>query len=492
MSTNKVTTDVKQQNPGQRQQHQASISRFFQSKTSSSASSSASQCNNQNNNSNKKRRIVQQLGTQKPLKDQNQEVIEILDSNDDDDEEDYDDGDDESTKKNEQDDDIVDRNGNNNDAAVSGTFAGTKNTVKISNQPALQNEAVDIDKDHNYVGHKNPIKSTNNNDTNHVGVAGSNILDERNSTQTLAQAEPSTLATNAASSTGDCSSISSNRITVPNPFAHFAAAPNSAASFSPSSENPIAASSARWPRPTTTTTTTISTIINREEAGKKAKPKATSSSAAAVTAVIAKKRAKKKKNSDWIKMADLPMAQQEQIVTKWHSFLPAVPARTIDEHHLAADNDDDDELYLEHCRFLILVAARLHAQCQEASVHKAMTALREHFGNDVISAPVLARANPQDWDEVCISNLHYYHTKARHIQQAAHEIMTDSRFLGKVPEQAHELMTLTGIGPILADVLAFVNTREQHEKRIKSRKDEERKRQQMGRHATRGGQCLQK
>ena len=59
-------------------------------------------------------------------------------------------------------------------------------------------------------------------------------------------------------------------------------------------------------------------------------------------------------------MKDHPPQEQMRIVRKWHSM--ADPLASV-----------------EHRRYQVLLAARLHARCQEPTTRKAMQKLREHF-----------------------------------------------------------------------------------------------------------------
>ena len=144
-------------------------------------------------------------------------------------------------------------------------------------------------------------------------------------------------------------------------------------------------------------------------------------------------------------MQDLPSEEQERIITKWHSFVI-------------------DGSSVEEARFQILVAARLHARCQEGPVRQAVAALRKQLPS--LSVQSLALADPQTLHSA-LSNLQYFRTKAAHLVKAAQEIQ--SQFAGQVPELDSQLRQLTGIGPVFADVLAFVNTRAVHGKRGCSR-----------------------
>lgn len=151
-----------------------------------------------------------------------------------------------------------------------------------------------------------------------------------------------------------------------------------------------------------------------------------------------KKLEEQAKNKTFVKMADVSSEEQERIKEKWHSLV-------------------DPTATLEVKRFQLLVAARLHARCQEVSVHKAMNRLRDVFPELTVEA--LAAADPE-LVASCITNVVHYNVKARHIVKSAQEVKI--RFGGKVPEDAKSLLELTGIGRVFADLLAFVNTREAH------------------------------
>jgi endonuclease III len=164
---------------------------------------------------------------------------------------------------------------------------------------------------------------------------------------------------------------------------------------------------------------------------------------------------KKKKTCEFIPMRSISKEEQDTITRKWHSMAdPTAP--------------------LEVRRFQVLVAARLHARCQEPSVRKAMTVLREAFlpsqtttnttsedGAGVLNVSTVARADPHVL-ALHLTNLQYYNIKAQHIVKAAQEIETE--FQGVVPEDETSLLRLTGVGKVFADLLAFVNTREIHQR----------------------------
>lgn len=151
------------------------------------------------------------------------------------------------------------------------------------------------------------------------------------------------------------------------------------------------------------------------------------------------KQKTKKKECEFVPMRKLPQVEQDKITQKWHSLAdPSAP--------------------LEIRRFQILVAARLHARCQEPSVRKAMAVLREAFSELTVST--VAKADP-DVLAHYITNLQYYNVKAKHLVKAAREIQVN--YNGIVPEDEASLLQITGVGKVFADLLAFVNTRKAHE-----------------------------
>ena len=154
---------------------------------------------------------------------------------------------------------------------------------------------------------------------------------------------------------------------------------------------------------------------------------------------------KKKKEKEFVKMKDHPPEEQIRIVRKWHSMADPLAS-------------------LEHRRYQVLLAARLHARCQEPTTRKAMQKLREHFvslsEDKTITVEDMAKSDPEELT-IHISSLQFYNVKAKQIVKAAQEIK--SRHGGIVPEDEFSLLQITGIGKTFADLLAFVNTRERHE-----------------------------
>lgn len=134
----------------------------------------------------------------------------------------------------------------------------------------------------------------------------------------------------------------------------------------------------------------------------------------------------------------------KQLIAKWHAFA-------------------DPNASVEQQRFQILLAARIHARCQEKVVSKTMDRIRTYFDesfpheNGGLTVHTLAGANPESDIAPLLSSILFGNVKAGQIVQAAKDIL--SKFGGKVPESECSLKDITGIGPKLAQVLAVVNRR---------------------------------
>jgi endonuclease III len=155
-----------------------------------------------------------------------------------------------------------------------------------------------------------------------------------------------------------------------------------------------------------------------------------------------KKKKMSKVNKEFLKLKDASSDEQDKIVRKWHSMA-------------------DPSASLEDRRYQILLAARLHARCQEPTVRKAMAVLRDLVKPEKLSVNEIIKFDPEVLANH-ITNLQYYNVKAAQIVKAALEIRSQHR--GLVPEDEFSLLQITGIGKTFADLLAFVNTREAHEK----------------------------
>ncbi|VEU43383.1 unnamed protein product [Pseudo-nitzschia multistriata] len=154
----------------------------------------------------------------------------------------------------------------------------------------------------------------------------------------------------------------------------------------------------------------------------------------------------KQKQKDFVKIKDISPEEQSKIIRKWQSMA-------------------DSSAPLEVRRYQVLLAARLHARCQEVTVRKAMKTLRDYFSSlaepKMVTVSVMANIDPGLLASH-ISNLQFYNAKAKQIVKAAQELL--ERHRGIVPEDECSLLKITGIGKTFADLLAFVNTREAHKK----------------------------
>jgi len=167
---------------------------------------------------------------------------------------------------------------------------------------------------------------------------------------------------------------------------------------------------------------------------------------------------------EFVPMRSIPKDEQETIAKKWHSCALGDLA-----------SSSGVIIPLEVRRYQVLLATLLHARCQEGAVRKAMAVLREAFTDTtttttdagtstpsgMLTVQVVAKADPQVL-ALHITNLQYYNMKAQYIVKSAKEIV--SNFHGIVPEDETSLLKITGIGKVFADLLAFVNTREIHER----------------------------
>lgn len=131
----------------------------------------------------------------------------------------------------------------------------------------------------------------------------------------------------------------------------------------------------------------------------------------------------------------------KQLIAKWHAFA-------------------DPNAPVEQQRFQLLVAARLHARCQEKVVLKTMDRLRSYFNESFphgLTVHTLAGSDPESDIAPLLSSILFGNVKAVQIVQAAKDVI--SKFGGNVPESECSLKDITGIGPKLAEVLAVVNRR---------------------------------
>lgn len=149
---------------------------------------------------------------------------------------------------------------------------------------------------------------------------------------------------------------------------------------------------------------------------------------------------------------------RQELITKWHSF-------------------SDENAPLEERRFQVLIAARIHARCQEKVVSQAMQRLREYFAHKVtaddgqhnnmqsLSPQYLAQCDPETDIAPLLSSVLFGNVKAQHIVLAAQDVL--SKFRGQVPESMVSLKDITGIGPKLAAILNIVNRRDTYSSQSK-------------------------
>ena len=159
--------------------------------------------------------------------------------------------------------------------------------------------------------------------------------------------------------------------------------------------------------------------------------------------------------------------ERQILIETWHAFAdPSAP--------------------IEQQRFQVLIAARIHAQCQEKMVTKAMVRLRTYFNEKDgihdqdttipeqhtvqliaqaqnqsasrgLTIHALANANPETEIAPLLSSVLFGNVKSKHIVQASHDVL--KKFRGEVPESISSLKEITGIGPKLGEILNIVNRR---------------------------------
>lgn len=206
-----------------------------------------------------------------------------------------------------------------------------------------------------------------------------------------------------------------------------------------SAENPFA----QWARPVTMDETRPSRILPRhcdDDAMKRKTNK--------------RKRGNgtKKSSSSFTPMKELSAAEQRQEIEKWHSLVRLFEKKPP---------FDDDEV--EPRRFHLLVATLLHARCQEPCVRQAI--LRWNAAFDDISVPTVAQCTVEEI-QPHFRNLQYHRTKAQYIIAAAQHLLRYCQ--GVVPTEAAALLALPGVGPLFADLLAFVNAPAVHEQQMQN------------------------
>jgi len=268
------------------------------------------------------------------------------------------------------------------------------------------------------------MKKSNN--LNHDCSAGSKASDTQQDSTTLQD---------IIASPQKCSIVVKNN--KENPFAKFAHGASVA------SESPFV-------NTTRTTTTTTwqrhsSSCRNNKRANSNGNNNGDNYDACRSKKIHTSSKDEKRKEKEFVRIRDISPEEQIRIIRKWHSMADPLAS-------------------LEVRRYQILLAARLHARCQETTVRKAILKLREHFASlseaKTITVDEMAKIDPEILaSHIC--SLQFYNVKAKQIVKAAQEIQ--SRHGGIVPEDEFSLLQITGIGKTFADLLAFVNKRETHE-----------------------------
>nr|QDO16223.1 endonuclease III-like protein 1 [Lingulodinium polyedra] len=131
--------------------------------------------------------------------------------------------------------------------------------------------------------------------------------------------------------------------------------------------------------------------------------------------------------------AAVPEEDREQTARKWRALAGPAPSPGA-------------------LRLQLLVAAIIHPKASEAVVGACMAKLRA-WADGGLSAERLAAAGPQNLERLW-DGLHWHKVKAGRVVAAASAL--EARWGGQVPTRREELITLPGIGPKLADLLAFV------------------------------------
>lgn len=165
----------------------------------------------------------------------------------------------------------------------------------------------------------------------------------------------------------------------------------------------------------------------------------------------------------WVPMKELSEADQLAVADKWHSMILYPnndPTTAAAKATTTPTSSQSATLCLEDARFQILVAALLHARCQEPVVRAAMARLAAACP---LTVAAVAAADPADLVGA-IRTLQYHTAKAGYLVRAARNVQAQCA-RGEVPEDEAALRELPGIGPVFADLLAAINTRRVHARR---------------------------
>jgi hypothetical protein len=162
------------------------------------------------------------------------------------------------------------------------------------------------------------------------------------------------------------------------------------------------------------------------------------------------KKSATSKSKSFIPMTEMSEAEQQKEIEKWHTLVSLFQQTTL--------ADEDEETRMERRRFHLLVATLLHARCQEPCVRKAISQL--HMALGAITVSSLAQCTVETI-QPHITNLQYHNTKAKYII-AASCYLVEHCPQGRVPRDVASLLKVPGIGPLFADLHAFVNTQSLH------------------------------
>jgi endonuclease III len=180
---------------------------------------------------------------------------------------------------------------------------------------------------------------------------------------------------------------------------------------------------------------------------------------------------------DFIPMKLLSESEQESEIEKWHSLTTMFTS----PHVVPADTP----YTIEDRRYHMLLATLLHTRCQEPSVRAAIIQLVNFF--QLHDVPITVQSmtghycsNNNSNDNThqkfyllhsdlvpLMKNLQYYNSKVKYILQSSQYIWDHCH--GIVPNTENELRQLPGIGPLFADLLCTINTKQLHEKYLESK-----------------------
>jgi endonuclease III len=181
-----------------------------------------------------------------------------------------------------------------------------------------------------------------------------------------------------------------------------------------------------------------------------------------------------KYKKDFIPMKLLSVSEQESEIQKWHSL-----TTMFTSPHFVVDTP----YTIEDRRYHMLLATLLHARCQEPTVRVAIIQLVNYF--QLHDVPITVQSMTGHYSSnnnqkihllhsdlvPLMKNLQYYNSKVKYILQSSHYIWDHCH--GIVPNTENELRQLPGIGPLFADLLCTINTKQLHEKYLESKESKQ-------------------